>query len=108
MGALHMLYVVAVVLCAAPSSSLRLHAPVRPPSPLCRLASYASSSRSLAAAPFFATVSAASASDGMSEASTGLPPDWVIIALGTTLLILTGLLNLSLGDIVSEEAQVSP
>ena len=44
----------------------------------------------------------------MNEAGTGLPPDWVIIALGTTLLILTGLLNLSLGDIVSEEAQVSP
>ena len=108
MGARHMLCMLAIVLCVVPSSSLRLHAPPRPPSPLCCIASYASSTRSLAAAPFFATVSAASASDGMNEAGTGLPPDWVIIALGTTLLILTGLLNLSLGDIVSEEAQVSP
>ena len=36
----------------------------------------------------------------------GLPPDSLVVGFAVLLLVLTGLLNLSLGDIIADEAQL--
>jgi hypothetical protein len=53
-----------------------------------------------------ATTAAAAAAASSSAAAQPLPDDSLLVGAAVVLLILTGLLNLSLGDVVAEEASL--